>query len=683
MGMFDDIPLERGRASEPQPAEPVRRKRNWSDSVEDLELSFMDRMLAKARLPKWLDDLAGDRGAILHRVARGAMVDPVVGVVQTAANLLPDATGIPQAVNRRIAEEEGQYESARSSRGGEGFDGARFVGNVLSPTNAVIAAKVPFAAATGARILQGAAIGGGTAAMQPIADADERGFWGQKTAQAATGATLGAVLTPALAAIGERAIRRLVDRRGVAAAGAADTDSAIAAALREAGQAVGDVPPPQLEALRAQVSAALREGMQIDPAAALRKADFDALGMQGTAGQVTRDPRQFAREQRLAPVEGVGEPLSGRFQDQGKTLQEWFSGWAGGAKDPYVAGAQLGESLKRTDDVLNRHVGGLYREARESAGRDLDIPLQGLAQDYARVLDDFGDKVPGVIRSKFAALGMDPALPSNQRAVFTMKDADHLQKVINAHVGNDPATNRALAQLRGALRSAVETVDASGGPYAPAVRAARERFQMHEAVPALRAAAEGSIAPEDFVRRFITGGKVDEVTELGKVLKQADPAAFQEARAQIGATLRRAAYGENAAGDAPFRSARYMEEVRRLGPHKLRAFFEPKEVEEIMRVGRVGAYIKQAPNAAFVNTSNTASAAANLLSKWPGMSTAASVGARAVRSVRDQRDIDNALRAEVPRRKAPLSPRQRNRLRELMLLGSVGSGVGSGRSWDE
>lgn len=670
---FDDLIPEGARPA----AAP--KKKHWAENMEALQLGMMDRALAKVRLPSWLDDL---RGSAPYRVAQG-MADPVVGTVQTLANLFPDATGIPGAVNERVANVERRYQDARKAHGEEGFDAARFAGNVVSPANALIAAKAPMAAAGGARIAQGAAVGGGTAAMQPIADAEENGFWGQKAGQAAMGAAFGAVLTPFLGAIGERVVRRLSDPRASGASGGRQTDAAIAAALKEAGQSIDDVPAPQLDALRAQVNAALADGMQLDPAAVLRKADFDALGMKGTAGQITRDPRQFAREQRLAPVEGVGDPLAMRLQEQGRQLQERIGSRAAGAKDAYTAGGEFAESLKRTDDLMGNHVRGLYREARASAGSDLDIPLQGLAQDYARVLDDFGDAVPGVIRSKFAGLGLDPAFPSNQRAVFTMKHADHLQKVINAHVGNDPATNRALAQLRGALRGAVESVDAAGGPYAPAVRAARERFSLHDAVPALKAAAEGTIAPEDFVRRFIIGGKVEEVGELAKVLKQADPAAYREARAQIGDSLRRAAYGENAAGDAPFRASSYSEQVRRLGAHKLRAFFEPEEVAEIMRLGRVGAYIKQAPNASFVNTSNTASAAANLFARVPGVSQAVNLGARAVGVVRDQRTVDHALRAAVPRSKKPLSPRQKNRLRELIYGGAGASGSAAGGSWRE
>jgi len=57
---------------------------------------------------------------------------------------------------------------------------------------------------------------------------------------------------------------------------------------------------------------------------------------------------------------------------------------------------------------------------------------------------------------------------------------------------------------------------------------------LQDAVPALKAAADGAVAPDDFVRRFVVGGKTNEVKGLAQVLKQSDPAAYQEARAQLG-----------------------------------------------------------------------------------------------------------------------------------------------------
>jgi hypothetical protein len=42
-----------------------------------------------------------------------------------------------------------------------------------------------------------------------------------------------------------------------------------------------------------------------------------------------------------------------------------------------------------------------YDAFRNATGRELNVPLQGLAQDYARLVDDFGDAIPSAVRNKF------------------------------------------------------------------------------------------------------------------------------------------------------------------------------------------------------------------------------------------------------------------------------------------
>jgi hypothetical protein len=177
------------------------------------------------------------------------------------------------------------------------------------------------------------------------------------------------------------------------------------------------------------------------------------------------------------------------------------------------------------------------------------------------------------------------------------------------------------------------------------------------------------------VRRFIINGKTDEVRGLSKVLKQTDPAAWQEARAQLGDVLKRAGFGENPVGDAPFAPTRYMAALRRIGPDKLGAFFAPDEVAQLMTVGRVGSYIKQAPNASAPNTSNTASAAMNLLARVPGVSGAVGLANRAAGAIKDNATVRRSVAAEIPATRAPLSDVQRNYLAYLLALGTGGAGA--------
>lgn len=634
------------------------------------ELTLGEKLMSGVSLPSWLDTLI-TRG--VKPLVQGA-ADPAIGAAQLVANALPNSTGIPQAVNKGVADENARYEAERKGAGGEGVDLLRLGGNVASPVNLAIASRLPAVAGALARAGQGALVGGGSGAMAPVENTDN-GFWSKKAAQTGLGAVTGAALTPVLGKIADYAVQKLGIGRANVRASDHDIDSAVFDALKEAGQSAADVPPDQLAALRAQVQQSLTQGTKLDTAAALRKADFEALNMQPTLGQITREPGQFAREQNLRGVEGVGDELLARLQTQGNQLQTALP--AGGGKPAYQAGTQLSESLGGIDDTMRRHVSGLYGEARASAGRELDVPLQGFAQDYADILHRYGDKVPSGVRNVLNDYGLGGG---TQSKVFNFEEADKVLKAINANRSADPAVNNSLNELRGALRKTIESTDSGGGPFAPAVKAASERFKMHDAIPALKAAADGSVAPDDFVRRFVVGGKTNDVKGLAQVLKQADPASFQEARAQLADELRRAAFGENAAGDAPFASARYMAAIRRLGPDKLGAFFTPQEVMDIMRVGRVGTYIKQAPNASAVNNSNTAGALMNLASKVPGMSPLVTLGNRAVSAVKNGNALKAALAAEVPSTPAAMTPDQENWLAYILAAGGLSAGGLAGRS---
>lgn len=679
MGMFDD--LVPGATAKPAGAfdDLIPKK------AEIAAPNWIEKQLAKITLPasaEW--GLNRARGFVM-----GA-ADPSVGAFQLGANVLGamvdkptlsglvtgDNGGIASTVNRAIAQKEAEYAQQRRSAGSEGFDFARLGGNIASPVN-LAAARIPFAATTMGRAGQGAAMGAAGGAMQPVTNGGD-GYWGDKATQAVAGAAVGGVAAPVLGKLGEAIARRMrvVDPK----VASQEADQVMRKALEDIGQTINDLPPQTVATLRNQVVEALKQGKRLDPAAMLRKQDFTDAGIPPLLGQITRDPMQFAREQNLRGVANVGEPISAILTQQNQKLQSGIGSLRAGAfDDAYMAGDQVSGALKTADEGLRRSVTAAYQKARMDTGKDLDIPLQGLAQDVADVVNNFGDKVPSGVMNQFRALGLDPANPSNQRQLFTIESADKLLKVINNNVGNDPATNRALGVLRDAVKKSVLSVDATGGPFAPAVSAAANRFKLQDAVPALKAAAEGSIAPDDFIRRFVINGKTNEVSGLAKILKATDPEAYGQARAQIGAHLNRAAFGENVTADKPFAAERFNKALREIGNDKLRAFFTPAEVSELKLLGRVGAYIHQAPPAAAVNYSNTASTLMNLMNRVPGMPAAVSVGKAAKGAIDNAATVRAAVGARPPVTNSPLAPEEMARLSDLLSLGAFASGGFAGR----
>lgn len=663
MGAFDD--LLPGAAAKPAGAfdDLVPKK------AEIAAPNWLEKQLAKITLPasaEW--GLNRARGFVM-----GA-ADPSVGAFQLAANAVRQG----DRVNPAIAQKEAEYTQQRQAVGSEGFDFARLGGNIASPVN-MAAARIPFAASTMGRVGQGAAMGGAGAAMQPITDGGES-FWTDKAMQTSAGAAVGGVAAPVLGKLGEAVARRMrtVDPK----VASQEADQVMKKALEDIGQTINDLPPKTVATLRAQVVEAMKQGKRLDPAAMLRKQDFTDAGIPPLLGQITRDPMQFAREQNLRGVANVGEPIASILTQQNQKLQSGLGGLRAGAyDDAYMAGDQVTGALKSADEGLRRSVTAAYQKARMDAGKDLDIPLQGLAQDFADVLDRFG-KVPDGVMNQFRKLGLDPANPSNQRQLFTIESADKLLKAINENdpgAFKDKVTHTALGVLRDAVKKSVLSVDATGGPFAPAVSAAAQRFKLQEAVPALKAAAEGSIAPDDFIRRFVINGKTNEVAGMAKILKATDQAAYGQARAQIGAHLNRAAFGENVTADKTFAAERFNKALREIGNDKLRAFFTPAEVSELKLLGRVGAYIHQAPPASAVNYSNTASTLMNLMNRVPGAPAAVSVAKAAKGAIDNASTVRRGVAAVPPVTKSPLAPEEMARLSDLLSLGAFASGGFAGR----
>jgi hypothetical protein len=438
-----------------------------------------------------------------------------------------------------------------------------------------------------------------------------------------------------------------------------------------------DLPPATVKMIRDEVSSAIKQGKQIDPAALLRQREFESLGMQPLQSQITRDPTQFAQEMNLR---GISPEIAGRLQQQNVALQGLFGRPAAGAAAPYQAGNQISETLRGYDVARRSNVSKLYGEARESAGKDLEIPMQGLAQDYVNVLDSFGDKVPSGVRNQFRKFGLEG---EKQTKLFTVEEADKLMKVINANVSNDPATNAALSQLRTSIRTSIESVDESGGVFAPAVKAAKERFSEMDAIPALKAVSEGRASSDSFVNQYVIRGKTDEVKRLADLLRKESPESFVQAKSQMADDIRRAAFGENVVGDAAVSPERLAKKLREIGTDKMKAFFSPDEVERYQVASRVAAYIAKHPNAAPVNTSNTlvstlmqnpaARAAGKVLEMTPGAGIAVGAAKAATGAVKNEMTAAKAMNAKVPTKKLDLSESQRALL--VKALGGTGSAM--------
>lgn len=623
----------------------------------------------------------------LARFGKGAL-DPFIGSAQLLAKgveaAAPDGSSI-DALSRKISGGIAGYnqkmEQAKE-RTNVGTDFAGIAGNVLSPANLLLAARAPQAATLGGKALQGLGLGAAAGAMQPTED---EGFWANKAVQTGLGGAAGGLASTALAGIGNKLGKAFkpVPEVELLTRAAAETDDAVNKALGDLNIDRATLPTGYLDAVKSRVFEGFKKGEKIDAGALMRGTDFETLGIKPLQGQLTRDPRQFTTEKNLR---GAIPEIGMHLQGQEQKLRAAMQNLAGDPVSNYQAGTKSIETLNAFDQGLRKRIGDLYGQARNSTGKDLNIPMQGLAQDYARIQNDFREAIPSGVAKKFESYGL---LTGQQAKPFTIEESDHLLKLINAHTGpsNPPATNAALGALRDAVKKSVTNSAPDGGVYAPAVKEAAKRFKLMEQTPALDAVYTNSTNADDFIKKFVLNGKTDQVKSLANILRSTDEVSFHQARAQIGEHLQRAMLGENVVGDAGTSGNSLAKALRVFGDEKLSAFYSPQEIETLHRLSRVSGYINTLPAGNVVNTSNTMSSAlmeapavrgllSNLTDGAIGR-TAGGILKTGAGAVKNNMAAAQAMNPKIPVTQLDLTPEQKRLAGLLLSFPSVYAGAGT------
>ena len=386
---------------------------------------------------------------------------------------------------------------------------------------------------------------------------------------------------------------------------------------------------------------------------------------------------QFARERNLRGIAGAGEPIAARLSGQAEGLNRALGGFANEADEAYGAGARLAKDLGAFDARAKGAVDQAYDSARNEAGRYVDLDHVGFVKAANDALDagQLGHYLPAQIRNLLNDVSTG-AVPLN------VNTAVQIDSVLSAAArGAQPAERMAINQVRTAL-SGAQPASSTGADALSAFSGARqmaaERFGLHRAIPALKAAADGTVPADDFVKKFVLNGDVKELRAMAELLKKEAPESYNQARQQIGAELRRAGFGENVAGDKPFSQERFNQRMRQIGTARLQAFFSPEEISTLRTVGRVGAYMESPPAGSAVNFSNTGSAVANFVNAMPLPGIVRSVvGAarNAAQATRNAGDVRKAMQAAVPTAPASMPPSRNAMLNELLLIGSAGAGA--------
>lgn len=588
-----------------------------------------------------------------------------------------------QSVDSDIKTSENEYQAARWATGQDGLDGGRLSGNILSPANFAVAAKLPQSVTTVGRVGAGLVGGAAGGVLQPVTDTSDTSFAMQKAGQAVVGGVTGGVVGPVFGKVADfmaprvKALAaRMMPQEKLNAAVNKETDIAIQQVMQEMNITSNELPPAVQAQLKAQVLASLKQGKKIDGAAAVRKLDFDKQGVPFLQPQITRNPQDYSRAMNLRGVEDIGEPIANVLQAQNQKITTDLAKFGGNrALEKVPAGREFIQTMEDMDEVLSGAVRRAYQNARASSGKDWDIPMQGLSQDAQRVIDDFGvggerNSIPSAVASRLKAFGILEGGDMNQRRIFNYEEADKLLKQINSHLKGDPQ-NGGLRALHGSVKETLTQDALPGDPFAPARKLAQTRFKLQEAVPALEAASKGEIAPDDFVRKFILSGKTDEVKRLAEMLP---PRLQDEARKQVAAYIQQATFQNNATGDKMASAAGIQKVLKELGTEKLGAFFDAGQLEELKRLARVTAYANTEPAWGTVaRGGNPGGVLFGSLARAGAVPRAVSQAVPLLGPLQQGLEARSLLSQSVPKT-ANLTPKEIGLLAKSMGLLSVGSG---------
>lgn len=547
-------------------------------------------------------DLPGHVGRAITGFGSGIMDLPVGAgqLVSEGAGVL-GATGFrdrfrnyQQQREQEIATDRGEYsDRANIGRGTGGvFSAMALGGSNLAPT-------------LGARMVQGAKMGGGLGLASPT-PGDPNDFWLGKALQVGGGSVIGAAAQPVAELVvrgAGAAVNRVADAfRGTANRVAGATPQQIETTLRlelqNAGVDWNALNGQYRQAILSEVQNAVSRGGQLNPDAIRRLADFERVGAVPLQGQLSRNPAEFAREQNLART-AQGGPIAERIGQQNQAFIGNLP-----AAEPYATGRRAIASLTARDAPREAAVSARYNEARDHLGRAAPMDAYGFSQAANRALDDqmLGAYLPAEVRNTLNQV-------SRGEIPFNVNTAVQMDRVLSAAqraAGEGTPQALAIGQVRNSLNSAgiADNVGADAKAVFDAARGmARSRFQNIERTPALGSALDETVPPERFVEQFAVRGSVNDVANMMRNLTNEGRQATRQG--VIDWIRQRAVSGE---GDtAKFSQSGFNRALQAIGDRKLELLFagDRQQLQTLRALGRASATAMVPPPASGVNYSGS------------------------------------------------------------------------------
>lgn len=413
-------------------------------------------------------------------------------------------------------------------------------------------------------------------------------------------------------------------------------DVQISSLLKTSGVDYSQVPERVRQSLRAELGGALKANQELDPAAVARLLDFQRNNLTPTRGMVSLDPVQITREQNLAKMAANSSDavLQGlpRLQNQNNAQLITNLNQAGATSGNLMgAGAQAIGAIQGKDNALKQGVTAAYDAARAMPGSTtpldrkpvVDAIYNALAQEnkLAFLPENISSMLNDVSRGVVRVGGQDVAVPFDANAL------DNLMTMLaTAQRGTaDGNVKAALTIARKALdgapitplkptfggnqlvtqpvAQAMQAVDGQAGQFMDAIRQAKasaaQRFGWQESGRPIEAALSGA-QPDDFVRKFVIGGTLQDARDL------AANAPTEPIKNALVAYLKDKALNGAADEVGKFSQSAFNKALNGLvDSGKAKLFFSNDEIEQLRSMGRAASYMQAQPVGSAVNNSNS------------------------------------------------------------------------------
>lgn len=409
------------------------------------------------------------------------------------------------------------------------------------------------------------------------------------------------------------------------AAGASGRGSVGAAGTSFAQQAAAEGVP---DALVQKIAAAEKSGT-IQPVAAGRHIEAGSLPVpiELTAGQASGDVQLLSNEMNSR---AKNPELANRFNVQNGQIADNLSAIRDQVS-PNVnvpSGAPTGQALvdayKQMDEPITQQISQLYGKARSADGAPAQVDAATPMKDFAAQIgptrfNALPSNVQQIFRDASAnQVSLPAGFEQNGSSVRSMNVGDlmDIDKTLSGAMrsATDGSVRHDIGALRDSIVSSQLNPSTAGADafsaYKTAQASARARFQAMDADPAYKAAVndsapagEPSPLADDFVRKYIAGGKTSAVQNMMQNLSN-DPlnselvasGLMDHIRAQAGVDLR--------TGSGNISQAGLNKAIQNLGD-KTRIVLGPDASQTVDKLGNVARYTQEQPRGSYVNNSNT------------------------------------------------------------------------------